>query len=795
MGPLIRNSTLGILLVFALTARVSAQVTAAPPAHTAKIPLSKIPRVHRAPLLQDFLEKHPREAELTVTDFRQNTPGDGTPATESTTAYLSYDDKNFYAVFVCHEEAGAVRAHLSKREATEQDDGVGVLLDTYRDFHRAYFFYSNPLGVQTDAIYTEGQGYDFSFDTLWDNAGRVMNDGYIVFFSIPFKSLRFSNEPEQTWGVALYRVILRKSEYDYWPYITQRVEGLTQQFAPVSGLEHVSPGRNIQLIPYGLLANDHFLNQPAPVKPPGITPPPGFVDRFEHRAGLDAKFVAKDSLAFDLTLNPDFSQVESDDPQVTINQRFAVFFPEKRPFFIENAGFFMTPINLFFSRQIANPQFGSRITGKLGKWTLGALVIDDRQPGIGFSSGPYKTRAADEVLRVTREFGHQSYIGAFFSSRDFADTSNRVASLDARLKIAKNWVVDVQAVHSWTRQDLKAERHCLSFASGDPNIGSQQGNALWADATYSGRHVNFSANYIDFSPNFCTEMGFVNRIDIRQNNAFGSYLWRPEKSKVVDFGPAFSETVDWNHNGVLEDWGAALGFQVDLTKQTTISVNRGEAYELFEGIGFRKHSTSFLASTQPYKWISFSARYTTGIGENFFPATALVPFQPFLGNTKRVNFGFTLRPFSRLRFDETLIYYRLGTRAGWTTPPFTPGQSVFNNYLNRAKLNYQFTKELSLRLILDYNGTIANTQLFDLQRSLGGSDNASGPFAATKQFTTDLLLTYLLHPGTAVYLGYNNGYTDLSLHPGSPPSVTVQGAPNNSTSRLFFVKLSYLLRF
>jgi hypothetical protein len=796
MGPLIRNSILGILLVFTVPARVSAQVAAAPPADAAKIPLSKIPRVQRAPKLADFLENRPREAELTVTDFRQNSPGDGTPATESTTAYLSYDDKNLYAVFVCHDEAGAVRAHLSKREATDQDDGVGVLLDTFRDFHRAYFFYSNPLGVQTDAIYTEGQGYDFSFDTLWDNAGRVTGDGYIVFFSIPFKSLRFSNAPEQTWGVALYRVILRKSEYDYWPYVTQRVEGLTQQFAPVSGLEHVSPGRNIQLIPYGLLASDHFLNQPSGA-------PPGFVDRFEHRAGLDAKFVAKDSLTFDATLNPDFSQVESDDPQVTVNQRFAVFFPEKRPFFIENAGFFMTPINLFFSRQIANPQFGSRMTGKLGNWTLGALIIDDRQPGLNFSSGPYNTRAADEVLRVTREFGHQSYIGAFFSSRDFADTSNRVASIDARFKFAKNWVVDAQAVHTWTRQNAVTGFDCLSFPGIAGGAGSQQGNALWVDTTYSSRHFSFSANYNDFSPNFCTELGFVNRIDIRQNNAFGGYFWRPQKSKIVDFGPTASETVDWNHNGVLQDWQAALGFQVDLTKQTTIGINRGEAFELFDGIGFRKHSTSVLASTQPYKWISFSARYTQGIGENFFPAVQQQPpplpplplFPPFLGNTRRVNFGFTLRPSSRFRFDETYIYSRLGTRNGSSPPGSNPGQNIFNNHLMRSKMNYQFTKELSLRLILDYNATIADSQLFDVQRSLGGSDDPNGIRAPTKQFTTDLLLTYLLHPGTAVYVGYNNGYSDLTLRPGATPPVTAQGAPNNSTNRLFFVKLSYLLRF
>jgi hypothetical protein len=366
-----------------------------------------------------------------------------------------------------------------------------------------------------------------------------------------------------------------------------------------------------------------------------------------------------------------------------------------------------------------------------------------------------------------------------------------VASLDARLKFSKNWVADLQAVHTWTRQDLNTGRQdCLSFASSASQVASQQGNALWADVSYTGRHVSFFANYNDFSPNFCTELGFVNRIDIRQNNSFGGYFWRPNKSKIVDFGPSVSETVDWNHNNVLQDWSAAVGFQMDLTKQTTFNISRGEAYELFDNIGFRKHSTSVLAATQPYKWISFSVRYTQGIGENFFPAPGLLPF---LANTRRVNFGFTLRPSARFRLDETLIYSRLGTRPGSTPQGFAPGHNVFNNYLNRAKLNYQFTKELSLRLILDYNATIANAGLVDLQTNLGSFDG--GPIAPTKQFTTDVLFTYLLHPGTALYLGYNNGYSDLTLHPGAPPFVTAEGAPNNSTSRLFFVKLSYLFRF
>jgi hypothetical protein len=793
MGLGTRIFLLGWLVLCSARATMAQRPRTPPPSGTT-IPLARIPRVSKAPKLEDFLENRPRQAELAVDNFRQYIPGDGNPASEKTTAYLSYDDKNLYAVFVCHDASGLVRAHLSKREDVDQDDGVGLLLDTFRDHHRAYVFYSNPLGIQSDSIYTEGQTYDYSFDTLWNSEGRVTPDGYIVWFSIPFKSLRFLHSPEQTWGIALYRVVLRKSEYDYWPYITQRVEGLTQQFEPVGGLERVSPGRNMQFIPYGLLANDHFLNQPALTS---VGPAPSYQNTFEHRAGLDAKFVAKDALTFDLTLNPDFSQVETDDPQVTVNQRFAVLFPEKRPFFIENAGFFQTPINLFFSRQIQDPQFGARMTGKVGAWTLGALVIDDREPGQRQPSGiGYDRRALDGVIRVAREFGKQSYIGAFASSRDFADTSNRMVAMDARLKFSPNWVADFQASHSWTRQDANLPQLCQQFdtpsqtAGPTVNASSQQGNSLYADISYTGRKFYFLSEYNDFSPGFCAELGFIPRVDIRQSYSLASYLWRPHLHPIVDFGPIASETIDWDHNGLLQDWTAAVGLQLDLTRNSTLTVSRGESYELFANIPFRKHSTSVYGTSGLYKWLTLTARFTSGTGENYFPGGAL---DPFLGNVKRVNLGFTVRPSSRFRVDETGIYYRLGTRDGSTPAGFSPGQSIFNNYLLRTKVNYQFTKELSLRVILDYDATLANNQLLNTQSNLGSYDG--GPLPPTKQVTTDVLLTYLLHPGTAVYVGYNNGLNNLRLETLPAPLVLYQVGPTNRNSQLFFVKLSYLFRF
>jgi hypothetical protein len=259
----------------------------------------------------------------------------------------------------------------------------------------------------------------------------------------------------------------------------------------------------------------------------------------------------------------------------------------------------------------------------------------------------------------------------------------------------------------------------------------------------------------------------------------------------VDYGPTAVELIDWDHTGTLQDWQAALGMQLELTRQTTLQISRGEQYERFDNLPFRKHYTSALVSASPYTWLSLKTQFTSGTWENYFPAA---PLPPYLANLKRLNLGFTLRPRSRFRFDEIYIYYRLGNRAGSTPAGFAPGGAIFNNHLMRSKLNYQFTRELSLRLILDYDATLADTQLLDLQTNLGSFDG--GPVPPSRQFITDILFTYLLHPGTAIYVGYNNGWNNLALDRSvTPPQVVYQSAPNNSNSQLFFVKLSYLFRF
>ncbi|MEO8592602.1 MAG: DUF5916 domain-containing protein [Candidatus Solibacter sp.] len=708
----------------------------------------QIPKLASRPQLEQFLNGRSRDDMKRIDDFRQRSPGDGVPVSRKTTAWIGYDDTNLYVVFVCESPAAQTRARMARREDIFSDDVVGVILDTYHDRQHGYEFFVNPYGVQADAIEGEAQNDDFSFDTLWYSDGRLTPDGFAALLTIPFRSLRFARGPVQTWGMALMRIIPTNNETSFWPYITQKVNGFNQQLGSMGGLEGISPGRNLQIIPYAAFAGSHFLDNPTA----GV---PWFRGKNDFRAGLDAKAVLHDSLTLDVAINPDFSQVESDDPQVTVNQRFEVPFPERRPFFLENTAYFTTPENLFFSRRIVDPEFGARLSGKVGRWNLGLLGIDDRAAGQALeASGPhFGERAAIGVLRVQREFGRQSNIGMLMTDREFAGGYNRVEAIDTRVKLNDNWTMSAQAMASQT-----------TFEDGTHSGG----DAFNVDLYRGSRRWFADWSYLDRGEGFHTDLGFVNRVNMRQAQQFLRRRFFLKSKAVISVNPTFSSMILFDHRGVQQEWHVSPGFQIEMARNTFFSVNRGDVFERFQNINFRHGGSGLGFHSEYFKRATMDLNYGRSTSINYSPAGGL---DPFLANERNWQVALTFRPMSRLKLDE--VYIGTSLRL--------PAAGVFVNHLARSRLNYQFNRELSLRMIVDYNAVLENPALVNLTRQ--------------KRLTGDVLLTYLIHPGTALYVGYTDRIENLALFPGAPPAVGRIAFPSTTTARQFFAKVSYLFRF
>lgn len=753
-------------------------------------PAIVIPRLVKGPSIDEFLNMKP-EGEVArrmtrVSGFVQRDPHDGAPVSQKTEAYLGYDSKNLYVVFVCFDEPGKVRGRKGRREDLSDDDTVEVMLDTFHDRRRAYAFQINPLGVQWDAIWTEAPheetsgNFDTSFDTVWYSQGKITSKGYVAWFAIPFKSLRFSPAEEQTWGILLYRGIVRSNEDTFWPQVSHKVEGRLGQAATLTGLTGISPGRNIQLIPYGLLNSFRDLD----MRDPNAL-------HFENRAiggtaGLDGKVILNDRSVIDLTVNPDFSQVESDEPQVTVNQRYRVYFPEKRPFFIENADYFRTPLDLFFTRNIVNPSYGARFTGKLGDYSVGLLTADDKAPGLAVPGwAPLGgTKQYFNIARVSRDIFKQSSVGVIFADQEYgaANEFNRVGGVDARLKFSPAWTSSLQSVVS----------------SSNVGDGYQAGPASYADLIYAGKNADYQATFKDVSPGFTSVPGFINRVDIRDFSNQFDYRFRPKTGALVAWGPSMHTDWVWAHDGtrldLLTDPSVGLRFK----GQTYLTVfpytdfherlRPSDYPALSANKDYHEHDSSVVVGTSLVKWMTLQGYYTWGDDVNFVPPIGETPVTcpgwpalsstacpPFLARSDGASAGVSLHPVSSLKIDNTYLFSRLRDRES--------DMAIFNNHIIRTKWNWQFTRELSFRMILQYTATLANPTFTSLQ--------------TTKQFNADFLLTYLVHPGTAIYVGYNSDRQNINPALQLDPFGRLQRTQDQflQDGRLFFVKVSYLYRF
>ena len=785
----------------------------APPALT-------IPRLTRPPALEDFLSMQPQgEIALQmakVTGFTQRNPHDGESVSEPTDAYLGYDQKNLYVVFVCFDDPRQVRARMSRREDIFDDDQVEIILDTFHDRRRAYAFQTTPLGVQWDAIWTEASReeetsahFDTSFDTVWDSRGKVTGRGFVVWMAIPFKSLRFPAAKQQEWGIILYRGLTRKTEDSFWPHVSLKVEGRLGQAATLSGLEGISPGHDIELIPYGVMRAFRALDTR------------DFTDPYFQKAtaqgqpGMDAKFVIHDHFVVDMTANPDFSQVESEDPQITVNQRYAVYFPEKRPFFLENEDFFRTPLDLFFTRSIGDPSAGIRLTGKDGPYSVGLMAADDRSPGLAVPDNSQFSgmRSYFTIARVSRDIFRQSSVGALYTDWECPTTGefNRIGGVDTHLKFNPNWTLDGQAVVTSSNLNLSCEANLYPFSSGNRGNGDYYaGPGGKLKLHRDGLHFTYDGIYNDISPGFVSIPGFINRVDIRETTQEADYRFRPREGWVVDWGPSLTTRYDFDHSGLRLDTDYVPYLAIQGRGQTVIILRPYEELRerlrpqdfCFYGFSlycppttlgnqdYHEHTSGASIQTGYFKKATLAASYYWGQGVNFVASPAnLTPYNhPFLVQEDNAQAALTFRPMKPLKIENSYLFERLRTNN--STYLFEQsqvpgaGRGILNDHILRSKWNWQFTPQLSARLILQYNALLA------------GTPGVGSPYTylpTQKEFNADFLITYLVHPGTAIYVGYNSDLQNLNVQPGVGVFQTPRGYINDS--RQFFVKVSYLFRF
>ena len=544
-------------------------------------------------------------------------------------------------------------------------------------------------------------------------------------------------------------------------------------------MEDISPGRNVQLIPYGTFSSFRALDDRDSNFPRFVTED-GEVD-----GGLDAKFVFQDSLVLDVAINPDFSQVESDQPRVTTNQRFEVFFPERRPFFLENSNFFGTPINLLFTRRIADPQFGVRLSGKTGPYAIGALFIDDQSPGRSVTPDDpdFDKRAWFGAYRINRDIFGQSSIGAIFTQREFDGSYNRVGGVDGRLKFNSNWTATFQAVTSKTVDEDESEA----------------GPAYKVSLQREGRTFEYSLNYDDVGRGFRTQSGFVRRRDIRQINQRIEYNFRPENRYLISWGPRLSTERVYDHTGLRLDFVQDTNVSWQFRGQSRLSVFynfdrerlRPDDFDVLAGnIDFQRNRKGFSFGSSYFSKVSVRGRYSWGTRINFRPPDCdpLNPplpgdpscDVPVLADLTSGNLNVTVRPITPLRIDNDYILSRLTSRE--------VDAGIFTNNIARSRWNWQFNRELSLRVIFEYQSLLANPRTVDLE--------------TRKNFNADFLLTYLLNPGTVLFIGYNTNLQNIHLTPGIDDEtgediIEVARRRNRyiNDARGFFVKFSYLFRF
>lgn len=687
-----------------------------------------------------------------ITGFVERTPREGAVPPVETEVLLTYDEANLYVAFLAHDpDPEAIRAALQPRNQLWNDDWVGILLDPYGDASLGYYFLSNPIGVQADLQMTP-RNEDSGIDFVYSSAGRITEAGYVVEMAIPFRSLRVPDREIQEWGIMLVRTWPRTNRhYLTWPAWSRNSPCQLCELASLEGIRGIRTGGTLEALPSLVVSQGGNLQD---------TSDSGSFESGSPQAqpSLGLRYTLERGWTTEATLNPDFSQVESDAAQIDVNTTFALFFPERRPFFQEGMDLFQTPLSVFYSRSINSPRAAVKMTGREGRTSLGYIgawdqhtpfILPFEERSIALQAG----RSFTNVLRLQQNRGG-SHVGALVADRRLdGDGSGTTGSVDGEYRFGEIYNLSVHLVASHTREPENPE---LSDRIPDMTFGrgERQYTATFDGESFSG-HAAFvrfardartwSANvlYMEASPTYRSDAGFWTQNDFRRATGWTGVTFYPNRPFLERVSGSLFGGSYWNFAGVRTQDIFNPGASVTLPRQTTVGVNTSFRREVFRGVdltGIRDYSV--FVNSNFSAGLRGSASFSTG------RRVARTLAIPEVGEGWNAHASATVQPWQRLVIQPSVSYQKL-SRLG--------GEELFGGFIARTHFSFQYNHELNLKLVLQYNDF---SQRLDLEP----------------------LLMYQIHPFSIFYVGSTHGSTRFE-EDGFVES-----------DRQFFAKLQYLLR-
>lgn len=655
-------------------------------------------------------------------------PGNNTPVSVATTVQVAYDSQRLYVAFRASDpNPSQIRANLADRDVPFLDDTVGFMIDTFHDGRRAFQFRVNARGVQMDAVNSDVDGSeDWSWDAIWDSASQVTADGYTVEIVVPFSSLRFPRTAGvQTWGFMASRDMPRSSRVRMRTTMTDRDRAcLICQFDKLTGFEGIEAGRNLELDPTFTAARSDVR-----------TPFPS--GRFQsgdadYEAGLSARWSVTPNVVFSGTLNPDFYQVEADAAQLDLNNRFQLYFPEKRPFFLEGADLFSTPLDLVFTRSIADPRWGAKLTGKEGAHAFGLSVAQDAVTGImlpGYESDDFvglSERHVSTIGRYRLDIGSRgSTIGALYAGREGDRYTNRVGGLDANLRLSQADTLRVQFAGSHTEDPVTI---APAIGGGPQRREAIRGSSYAVRYNHQDERWNWRANTTGISPEFRADSGFMPQVGARFYSAGASRVFIGGAARwfnEIVIGAGVDRTEDWQ--GERASWGCDLPVEYLGRLQMSFSYTAACNREYYQGQTYDNFRHNIGWSIRPSGTYSFGVSATVGGAVDFANARK--------ADQVRLDVSGTFNLFGRLSGEAEHTYQALDVAGG----------RLFTANLTQAKVLWHLNLRTYIRAIVQYTDVDRTTALYQF------------PVAdQTRRVFTQWLFNYKINPQTVVLLGYSD---------------------------------------